>query len=155
MKLACQNIKSNTRGPQAKLCTQDSGHECNIHWKYNCCASDCPNWRLHAGHLRCRVEIRMSIHDLQNATRRDLNKKSRGSMKNALCRHFVSIVERMFCLHVEHLRMLCGLTDQDAHGLRLSHVWRSPCICLPPSAVGPPSVMTVRVYSLLPFSAAQ
>lgn len=93
MKLACQNIKSNTKGPQAKACTQDSGHGCNVHWKYNCCASDCPNWRLHAGHLRCRVEIRMSIHDLQN-----------------VCRHFVSIVERMFCLHVEHLRMLMHLS---------------------------------------------
>ena len=29
------------------------------------------------------------------------------SNENILCRHFVSIVERMFCLHVEHLRMLC------------------------------------------------
>ena len=29
------------------------------------------------------------------------------SNENILCRHFVSIVERMFCRHVEHLRTLC------------------------------------------------
>lgn len=46
-----------------------SGHGCKVHWKYSCCASDWANWRLHAGHLRCRVEMRMSIHGLQNAAR--------------------------------------------------------------------------------------
>ena len=60
------------------------------HWKYSGCTSDWANCKLHAGHLRCRVEMRSSTHDLQNE-----------------CMHFVITVSRMCEWHIEHLRIFC------------------------------------------------
>ena len=51
-------------------------------------------------------------------TEKNLNHKCKKlSIEYILCRHFVSTVERMFCLHVEHLRTLCRDITSDIHGL--------------------------------------
>jgi hypothetical protein len=78
MKLGMSEHKKGT--PEVRIrCTQDTGQVRSVHWKYNCCASDWPNARLHAGHLRCRVDMRMSIHDLQNATRKKSQLRRNGA----------------------------------------------------------------------------
>lgn len=53
----------------------------STYWKYNCCTSDAAKPRLHAGHFRCRVEMRVSTHCLQKATQWGVVDSERGACK--------------------------------------------------------------------------
>lgn len=77
------------------------------YWKNICCTSDCANARLHAGHLRCRVDTLASMHCLQKAdTDGQCANRAPRFRTDVLCKHFDRTVLRMLMRHVEHLRIL-------------------------------------------------
>ena len=111
------------------------------YWKNNVCTSPWEKARLHAGHLRCRVAIRESIHDLQNAREWVVNVSTLAKMQS-------HTMHALRYYSVPHVHLASGAfkytlrrEEVRQHGKKIGISQHEPCTCQPHSAA------ELRVYS--------